>query len=220
MPRPVEPPPSVWELPDPERAGDGEIAGVGADLEPGTLLAAYRAGLFPMRVGRRRQLGWWSPLERGVIPIDGLHVSRSLRRSSARFSVTYDTAFEQVMRMCGDPSRPDGWIDDDFVAAYVRLHELGWAHSVEVWREDRLVGGLYGVAINGLFAGESMFHTDTDASKVAMVATVAKLTAIGASLFDVQWVTPHLATMGAVAIPRHEYVSRLHPALDLDVTWE
>ncbi len=207
-------------MPDPEVAGDGEIAGIGADLEPGTLLAAYRTGLFPMRVGRRRQLGWWSPVERGVIPIDGLHVSRSLRRSVGRFSVTYDTTFEQVMRACGDPRRPDGWIDDGFVAAYARLHDLGWAHSVEVWEDDRLAGGLYGVAINGLFAGESMFHVVTDASKVALVATVAKLTTIGAALFDVQWVTPHLASMGAVAISRADYTRRLADALTLDVTWD
>jgi leucyl/phenylalanyl-tRNA--protein transferase len=207
-------------MPEPDHAGDGEIAGVGADLEPGTLLAAYRTGLFPMRVGRRRQVGWWSPVERGVIPIDGLHVSRSLRRSVRRFSVTYDTSFEAVMRACGDPRRPDGWIDDGFVAAYTRLHELGWAHSVEVWRDDRLVGGLYGVAIGGLFAGESMFHAVTDASKVALVATVAKLTAIGAVLFDVQWVTPHLASMGAVAIPRAEYTRRLQHALTVDAPWD
>jgi leucyl/phenylalanyl-tRNA--protein transferase len=220
VPRPVEPPPSVWEMPDPERAGEGEVAGVGADLDAGTLLAAYRAGLFPMRVGRRRQLGWWSPVERGVIPIDGLHVSRSLRRSALGFSITYDTAFEPVMRACGDPHRPDGWIDDDFVAAYTRLHELGWAHSAEVWQDERLVGGLYGVAINGLFAGESMFHVVTDASKVAMVATVAKLASVGAVLFDVQWVTPHLASMGAVAVPRAEYLARLELALRVDTVWD
>lgn len=207
-------------MPDPERAGDGEIAGVGADLEPGTLLAAYRAGLFPMRVGRRHQLGWWSPVERGVIPVDGLHVSRSLRRSALDFSVTYDTVFEQVMRACGDSRRPDGWIDDGFVAAYTQLHALGWAHSVEVWQDEGLVGGLYGVAINGLFAGESMFHAVTDASKVAMVATVAKLASVGATLFDVQWVTPHLASMGAVAIPRSEYTRRLELALSVDAAWD
>ncbi len=207
-------------MPDPHGAGDGEIAGIGADLEPGTLLAAYRAGLFPMRVGRRRQLGWWAPVERGVIPIHGLHVSRSLRRSIPNFSVTWDTGFERVMRACGDPRRPDGWIDDEFVASYTRLHELGWAHSAEVWQDDRLVGGLYGVAINGLFAGESMFHTVTDASKVAMVATLAKLTSVGAVLFDVQWVTPHLASMGAVAIPRDAYARRLHHALTVDTTWD
>ena len=132
---PIEPPPTVWELPDPERAGEGQVAGVGADLEPGTLLAAYRAGLFPMRVRRRGRIGWWSPPERGVIPLDGVRVSRSLRRSRARFEVRLDTSFAAVIRACGDPARRDGWIDDEFVAAYTRLYELGWVHSVETWQD-------------------------------------------------------------------------------------
>ncbi len=215
----VEPPPSVWALPDPETAGAGEVAGIGGDLEPGTLLAGYRQGLFPMRVGRRRTLGWWSPDPRGVIPLDGLRVSRSLRRSVGRFEVRVDTEFEQVMRACADPHRPHGWIDDEFVAAYVRLHELGWTHSVETWRDGRLVGGLYGVAIGGLFAGESMFHRESDASKVALVALVARLRARGAPLLDVQWVTPHLASLGAVPISREEYGRRLRTAVALDVPW-
>ena len=215
----MEPPATVWQLPNPEAAGDGEIAGIGADLAPGTLLAAYRSGLFPMRVGWRRNLGWWAPLERGIIPLDGLHVSRSLRRAIPKFTVTFDTAFERVMRACGDPRRPDGWIDDDFTAAYTHLHQLGWAHSVEVWRDEELAGGLYGVAINGLFAGESMFHTVTNASKVALVGTVERLHAVGATLFDVQWVTPHLASMGAVAISRAEYGRRLQQALTIHAPW-
>jgi leucyl/phenylalanyl-tRNA--protein transferase len=216
---PVEPPPTRWDLPAPDVAGDGEIAAIGADLEPGTILAAYRLGLFPWPVDRRRTLGWWSPDPRGIIPLDGVHVSRSLRRSIPRFEIRIDTAFEAVMRGCADPRRPGGWIDEGFVAAYVRLHELGWAHSVETWRADELVGGLYGVGIGGLFAGESMFHRVTDASKVAVVATVEHLRAIGASLFDVQWVTPHLATLGAVEVTRAEYGRRLRQALALRVTW-
>ncbi len=216
---PVEPPPTIWDLPDPEVAGDGEVAAIGADLEPGTLLAAYRRGLFPMRVGHRRKLGWWSPDPRGIIPLDGVHVSRSLRRSIPRFEIRRDTAFEAVMRGCADPRRPHGWIDDEFVSAYVALHDLGWAHSIETWQEGDLVGGLYGLGIGGLFAGESMFHRVTDASKVAVVATVEHLRAIGASLFDVQWVTPHLATLGAVEVSRADYGRLLVEAIALDVTW-
>jgi len=209
---PLEPPPTRWALPEAADAGDGEVAGVGADLEPGTLLAAYRRGLFPMRLSRGGPLGWWAPTARGVIPLDGLHVSRSLRRSIRRFSVTVDTGFTEVMRACADRRRPDGWIDESFVEAYTRLHELGWAHSIEVWsaresEEPRVVGGVYGVAIGGLFAGESMFHTETDASKVALVALVERLRAGGGTLFDVQWRTPHLASLGAIEIPRDDYTA-------------
>ncbi|MGZ6898373.1 MAG: leucyl/phenylalanyl-tRNA--protein transferase [Acidimicrobiia bacterium] len=217
---PVEPPPTVWELPDPAVAGEGEVAGVGADLEPGTILAAYRRGLFPMRVGRRRALGWWSPNPRGVIPLDGLHVSRSLRRAIPHFEIRTDTAFAAVMRACADPRRPYGWIDEEFVGAYVALHELGWTHSIETWQDGELVGGLYGIAISGLFAGESMFHRVTDASKVALVATVEHLRARGFTLFDVQWVTPHLASMGAVEVSRDEYGRRLSAALARDARWD
>ena len=203
----------MWELPDPERAGEDQVAGVGADLEPGTLLAAYRAGLFPMRVRRRGRIGWWSPPARGVIPLDGVRVSRSLRRSIGKFDVRFDSSFAAVIRACGDPTRPDGWIDDEFIAAYTRLRELGWVHSVETWQDGVLVGGLYGVAINGLFAGESMFHRVPDASKVALVALVEHLRTIGATLLDVQWLTPHLASLGAIAITREQYATLLNQAL-------
>ena len=209
---PVEPPPTRWLLPSPDRADEHGLVAVGADLEPGTLLAAYRSGLFPMPFGRRR-VGWWSPDPRGVLPLDGLKVSRSLRRSCARFEVRFDTSFETVMRRCGDPKRPHGWINDEFVRAYTRLHELGWAHSVETWLDDRLVGGLYGVRVEGLFAGESMFHTETDASKVALVALVAWLRDTGASLLDVQWRTEHLASLGVVELPRDEYLRHLNEAI-------
>jgi leucyl/phenylalanyl-tRNA--protein transferase len=201
------------------------VAGVGADLEPGTLLAAYRRGLFPMRLSRGGPLGWWAPSPRGILPLDGLRVSRSLRRSTRRFSVTVDAGFSEVMAACGDQRRPDGWIDESFITAYSRLHELGWAHSVEVWSagdggRPRLVGGLYGVAIGGLFAGESMFHTATDASKVALVALLERLRVGGGVLVDVQWCTPHLASLGAIEITRDDYARRLanaltHPQLTL-----
>ena len=214
---PVEPPPSRWALPAPEAAGESEIAGVGADLEPGTLLEAYRRGLFPMRLQAGGPLGWWSPDPRGVLPLEGLHVSRSLRRSCRRFRVTVDVAFAEVVRGCADPSRPHGWIDDEFVRAYTHLHELGWAHSVEVWhvddRDRALVGGIYGVAIGGLFAAESKFHRERDASKVALVALVDALREGGASLLDVQWTTPHLASLGAVEVSRARYGELLAAAL-------
>ena len=193
------------------------MVGVGADLEPGTLLAAYRAGMFPMRVRRGGPLAWWSPDPRGVLPLDGLHVSRSLARSCRRFEIRLDTVFEKVMRGCADPRRPSGWIDESFIEAYTRLHDLGWTHSVEAWTVEAgrsvLVGGVYGVAIGGLFAGESMFHRRTDASKVVLVALVDLLRNGGAELFDVQWSTPHLASLGVVEMPRGAYLESLADAV-------
>jgi leucyl/phenylalanyl-tRNA--protein transferase len=219
---PTEPEPSVWATPDPQSADSSGIAAIGADLAPGTLLAAYRAGLFPMRlggVGRRRggaPLAWWSPDPRAIVPLDRPpHVSRSLRRSMRRFTFSVDAAFEEVMRGCGDPARPHGWIDDEFVDAYVRLHDLGWAHSFEVWSDDGLAGGLYGVAIERFFAGESMFHRVTDASKAAFVHAVEWLRAHHFELFDVQWMTAHLARLGAVELPRSVYLTRLRHAVSI-----
>jgi leucyl/phenylalanyl-tRNA--protein transferase len=199
-------------MPSPDEADRHGLVGVGADLEPGTLLAAYRAGLFPMPL-RRRVIGWWSPDPRGILPLDGLRVSRSLRRSVSRFEVRHDTAFEPVMRACADPSRPHGWINEEFVAAYGRLHRMGWAHSVETWQHGELVGGLYGVRIGRFFAGESMFHRATDASKVALVALVEQLAGDGVTLLDVQWRTDHLESLGAVEIPRSTYLVRLAEAV-------
>lgn len=223
MPRavPVEPPPTGWALPDPAVAPPGEeLLGIGADLAPGTLLAAYRRGLFPMDVHRRGPIGWWSPDPRGVLPLDGVRVSRSLRRSLRRFQVSVDLAFEQVVAGCADPRRPHGWITPAIAAAYGELHRLGWAHSVEVWDADGvLAGGLYGVEIGGLFAGESMFHRATDASKVAVVALVERLGgpagAAEGRLLDVQWQTPHLATLGVVEMARPAYLAGLGRALAL-----
>jgi leucyl/phenylalanyl-tRNA---protein transferase len=193
-----------------ELAGS-EIIAVGADLEPGTLLAAYRAGLFPMRV--EGELAWWSPDPRGVIPLDATRVSRSLRRAIRRFDITVDAAFVEVMRGCADPRRPHGWIDESFIDAYSRLHALGWAHSVEVWEHRVLAGGLYGVRIERFFAGESMFHRASNASKVAVWATVELLRSDDVRLFDVQWTTPHLRSLGAVDIPRDHYLRHLREAV-------
>jgi len=203
-------------MPDPLDAGTGEdLVAVGADLEPGTLLAAYRSGLFPMPVDprrRRSKMAWFSPDPRGIIPLDGLHVSRSLRRSMRRFEVRMDTRFTEVVRACGDPNRPGRWITDAIVDAYTTLFDLGWGHSVEIYEGGELVGGLYGLRIERFFAGEAMFHTATDASKAALVALVAWLNDTDAELLDVQWVTDHLASLGAVAISRTEYLDRLRTA--------
>ena len=212
--KPVEPPPSRWGLPPADGADPDGVVGVGADLEPGTVLAAYRSGLFPMPVRRGRLLAWWSPDPRGVIPLEGLRVSRSLRRSCRRYELRLDTAFDAVLAACADRRRPGAWISPDIRTAYRRLHDLGWVHSVETWTDDgELAGGLYGVAIGGLFAGESMFSHLTDASKVAMVGLVERLRAGGASLLDVQWTTPHLRSLGAVDVARSRYLELLTDAV-------
>ena len=217
---PTEPPPTEWDLPDPAAAPAGEdLVAVGADLAPGTILSAYRSGLFPMDVERGGPLGWWSPDPRGIVPLDGLRVSRSLDRSCRRMTTTVDTAFAEVMAGCADPRRRHGWITPAFTEAYGRLHSLGWAHSIEVWLDDALVGGLYGVQVGGLFAGESMFHVARDASKVALVSLVERMGATAGAeegrLLDVQWATRHLESLGAVAIPRADYLRRLSRALRL-----
>jgi leucyl/phenylalanyl-tRNA--protein transferase len=223
---PTEPPVTGWVFPDvgrlPMDRHADDLVGAGADLEPGTLLAAYRQGLFPMPAGdsgRRRHVSllWWSPVERGVLPLDGLRVSRSLRRSVRRMEVRVDTAFDEVIAACADPSREGSWIDDRIIEAYTRLHQLGWAHSVESWLDGELVGGLYGVAVDGIFAGESMFRRVTDASKVALVGLVDLLSDEYADrrVLDVQWRTEHLASLGVVTVPRPSYVSMLRVAREV-----
>jgi len=216
---PVVPPPSPWSFPDltgPDGNAFDDLVGVGADLEPGTLIDAYSRGFFPMPAdGQDEGMSWWSPDPRGVLPLQALRVPRSLRKSVRRFDVRIDTAFHEVVAACADPARDGGWIDDRIQQAYAVLHELGWAHSVEAWHEGRLVGGLYGVAVGGLFAGESMFHVERDASKVALVALVDLLSDEHAEqrLLDVQWQTPHLMSLGVVEVPRREYLDRLERAL-------
>jgi leucyl/phenylalanyl-tRNA--protein transferase len=191
------------------------LLGVGCDLEPGTLIAAYRRGIFPMIVETPEPLlGWWSPNPRGILPLERFRATRSLRQSAKRFEVRIDTAFEQVIRACADPKRPKGWITDDFVQGYSRLHTLGWAHSIEVFdRAGQLAGGLYGVKIEGLFAGESMFHHQRDASKVALLALIDLMRESKMRLLDIQWLTEHLERMGAIGIPRRQYLERLGEAL-------
>jgi leucyl/phenylalanyl-tRNA---protein transferase len=182
------------------------------------LLAAYRSGLFPMGESGG-ELTWWSPDPRGILTVAGFHVSRSLRRSCRKFELTVDVAFQDVIDGCAERPEDDRWITPEIQAAYVRLHELGWAHSIEVWdpATTELAGGLYGVAIGGLFAAESMFHRRRDASKVALVALVESLAEPGRGerLLDIQWLTPHLASLGAVEVSRQEYLARLERALRL-----
>jgi leucyl/phenylalanyl-tRNA--protein transferase len=205
---------SRWHFPDADEWPDQDLVAGGADLEAATLIDAYCRGLFPMRVsGLGDALGWWSPDPRGIIPLDGLRVTRSLRQSMKRFEIRVDTCFETVMRECGHPRRPDGWISEDFIQAYVTLHELGWAHSIETFdRDGRLAGGLYGVRINRFFAGESMFHRQRDASKAALVGLVDLMSESGMTLLDTQWLTDHLASLGAIEISRGEYLDRLADA--------
>lgn len=218
---PTEPAPSHWQL-DLDRATPGDdLVGIGADLEPGTLLTAYRAGLFPMGVGEdgTPPTGWWSPDPRGVLLPGHLRISRSLRKSRRHFEIRVDTAFSQVVARCADPSREGSWITPEITAAYLRLHDLGWAHSVEAWRDGELVGGLYGLALGGLFAGESMFHSATDASKCALVGLAERVFADGdpRRIIDVQWSTTHLASLGVSEIARGDYIARLQRSLPLPV---
>src|SRR5918992_3919909 len=212
----TEPPPCAWSFPPVEGASEDGVLAFGADLEPGTLLAAYRAGVFPRRLTGVREMTWFSPDPRGIVPLGEFRASRSLRRSARRFTVTADTAFAAVVAGCADPRRPGAWITKEIRAAYERLHALGWAHSVEVWNDaGTLAGGLYGVEIGGLFAAESKFHVRTDASKVALAVLVERLrTAGGARVLDVQWTTPHLASLGARDVPRPEYLRLLAGAVE------
>jgi leucyl/phenylalanyl-tRNA--protein transferase len=209
-------PPTPWRLEPPPDDHPDDLWAVGADLEPGTLLAAYRLGLFPMPI--RGAIGWFSPARRGIVPVAPFAPSRSLRRARARYEVRVDTAFATVVAGCMRPGDPRSWIDDEVVSAYGRLHALGVAHSIEAWDAEGLAGGLYGVAIGGLFAAESMFYTRTDASKAAFVGLVEALQAAGDAerrLLDVQWLTPHLAALGAIEVRRAEYRRRLAVALEL-----
>jgi leucyl/phenylalanyl-tRNA--protein transferase len=206
---------SRWRFPMPSELPDGDLVTLGGDLQPSTLIGAYRCGIFPMEATQLPGvLAWWSPDPRGILPLDRLRVTRSMRQSAKRYEIRVDTCFERVIRACADMPREDGWISEAFIAAYTNLHELGWAHSVEVFdREGQLAGGLYGVRVEGLFAGESMFHRKRDASKVALMALVDLMRINAMPLLDVQWCTDHLASLGAVAVARQEYLARLADAV-------
>ena len=187
-------------------------------LTPDVLVAAYANGIFPMDVDGTVQ--WFCPDPRAIIELDGFRVSANLARRyrSGRFEVRVNACFGEVIRACAD--REDGtWISPEIVEAYTELHELGVAHSVESWFEDELAGGLYGVALGGVFFGESMFHRQTDASKVAMVALVERMRDRGFTLLDVQFMTPHLERFGAIEIARAEYLDRLKAALLIETTF-
>ena len=203
-----------WTFPSPDLwPDDDDIVAAGADLETDTLLYAYAHGMFPMFVNKRN-LAWWSPVDRGVIPLDGLRVTRSMQQSARKFTCTVNRSFTEVMTLCGSMRTDGNWINQHFIDAYTDLHEEGHAHSVEVWNEaGELVGGLYGVRINKFFAGESMFHIETDASKVALMYLVQLMTLDGMELLDTQWRTDHLESLGCIAIPREKYLQLLASAI-------
>ena len=216
-PQPVGP--SRWAFPSPEEWPDDDVVAMGGDLAPSTLIAAYRGGIFPMSLDSMPGvMVWWSPNPRGILPLDNLRVTKSMRQSAKRYDVRIDTCFVDVIRACSDPSRDSGWITEEFIDAYATLHRLGWAHSVEVFdRQGQLAGGLYGVRINGLFAGESMFYRQRDASKIALMALVERMRDTGLTLLDVQWRTKHLESLGAIEVPRTRYLSLLADAAQIAV---
>jgi leucyl/phenylalanyl-tRNA---protein transferase len=213
----VEPTPTGVRFPDPATAGPREIVAVGEDFRPGTLLTAYRAGIFPWphEIDGEMIVAWFSPLRRTVLPLDSLRWSRSLRRLLRKhpYRITVDRAFREVMLACGAQREHGTWIIPSLVDGYVALHELGWAHSLEVWSGDELVGGIYGVAIGGAMCCESMFHRRTDASKIAFATLALQLRDSGYLVFDAQVMSPHLASLGCVDIPRSKYLRSLAAAI-------
>ena len=212
---------SAWRLPDPSTADPeaGGLVAFGADLKPSTLVDAYRRGIFPWP-HPGVAMPWFSPDPRAVIPLEGMRVSRSLRQRMRRcgWTTTVDVAFEAVVSACAHRPKGEGtWIGRDMRQAYGRLGRLGWAHSLEVWDGDVLIGGLYGVAIGGCFTGESMFHRSTDASKVALADLVDRWREAGGAFVDVQLPTDHLTTLGAVEVPREDYLADLEKVRDSHV---
>ncbi len=186
-----------------------------------TLLAAYRTGYFPMAVGGH--VGWFSPDQRGILPLAGFHIPKRFRRicRQGRFDVTVNRAFGEVIAACAArPEDSGNWIDDEIIESYTALHVAGFAHSVEIWQNERLVGGLYGVSLNAAFFGESMFHRVTDASKVALCVLVDRLRERGYRLLDIQWRTPHLARFGAIKIPRRQYLELVAEAMQYESVFD
>jgi len=205
---------------DPAKADASGFVAFGGDLTPPTLLRAYRSGIFPW-YGDGMPICWWSPDPRAILPLDNPHVSRRLARTqrTKRFATTIDRDFARIIRRCAE-NREDGtWLVPEMIVAYDRLNQLGQAHSVEVWRGDELAGGIYGVSLGGFFSAESMFHCQSDASKIALIALVEHLNERGHSLLDIQLLTPHTARMGGIEIPRSEYLERLARALAQSVTF-
>jgi leucyl/phenylalanyl-tRNA--protein transferase len=205
---------------DPRLADADGLVGVGGDLSPRRLLEAYRHGIFPF-FDADSPILWWSPDPRAIFEMDGLHVSRRLARTirSGRFEVTFNRDFEGVIRGCAERPGEGTWITDDMVEAYTRLHHLGHAHSAETWYDGRLAGGVYGVAVGAMFAGESMFTRVRDASKVALAHLLARLRELGFQLFDVQFLNDHTGRLGAVEISRKEYLRRLREAVARPVSF-
>jgi leucyl/phenylalanyl-tRNA--protein transferase len=210
-------------FPPVEVANEDGLLGFGGELTPEWLLDAYGHGIFPWPIDEQTPVAWWSPDPRAIIELDQFHVSRRLRRTlrSGRFEVTCDRDFEGVIRGCATAGDRVGqtWITPAMIEAFIRMFELGHAHSVETWHEGRLVGGTYGMAIGGLFAAESKFYAVRDASKVALAHLVSHLKSRGYALFDIQQLTPHTARLGAIEIPRKRYLARLADALVLPVTF-
>ncbi|HYY78298.1 MAG TPA: leucyl/phenylalanyl-tRNA--protein transferase [Actinomycetes bacterium] len=204
-----------WRFPDPSTAGPDGLVGIGGDLDPATLVAAYRQGIFPWPAPGS-PLPWFSPDPRGVLAPDQVVVSRSLRARLRRsgWETTVDRAFGAVIAACAERPEEPTWITPPIRTGFRRLHELGHAHSLEVWDGDELVGGLYGMTVGGVFTGESMFHRATDASKVALVDLCARLVEAGGRLVDVQMVTPHLTSLGAREVPRAEFLALLRRVRD------
>lgn len=185
------------------------------ELAPDILLAAYSEGIFPM-ADDDQELFWLSPDPRAVLPLNGFHASKNLQKKyrNGRYEMAIDRDFERVIDLCGD--RTGGtWISDEIRKAYVRLHKLGFAHSVETWHEGRLIGGLYGVSLQGAFFGESMFFRETDGSKLALLHLVRRMITRGMTLLDVQFSTEHLKQFGVVEIPRSDYIKQLKIALSI-----
>lgn len=207
-PRPV--PPTVWALPDGHEADGDGLVGLGADLAPATLVDAYRRGIFPWP-HPGVPLPWFCPDPRAVIAADTIHVSRSLRRTLRRsgWTSTVDAATPAVLDACAERGDEGTWITEPMRTAYLQLARLGWVHSVEVWQDTQLVGGIYGVQVGAVFTGESMFHRASDASKVALLALLDRFTTAGGVLLDVQLQTPHLASLGAVEVPRAGFLAHL-----------
>jgi leucyl/phenylalanyl-tRNA---protein transferase len=206
-------PGSPLSFPDPRDSDDEGLLAVGGDLSPARLLFAYESGIFPWYSAGVPPL-WWSPNPRALMTRERLHVSRSLRRTlrSGDFEVSFDRAFPEVMSACASGREGGTWILPEMMQAYIKLHELGHAHSFEVWHDGKLAGGLYGVRRGALFAAESMFHTVTDASKVALAVALDTLFRAGMRVFDVQFVTEHLASLGAYEVSRGEYLEQVAEA--------